>query len=292
LISKTRSKPPTTQPLEIELRRDAQIQVHVERVVVCHEGARGGTTGDRLQHRRLDLEEAASSHERPYRRDHGEAGLEDRPDLGIGDQVHVALTVAGLRVRESVVLLGQRTHRLGEEEHLAGRYGQLAPARAQDRTGGADPVAEIEVAGGRVGLITEDVGTAEELEFAGGVPDHEEEDLALIALGDDPAGHADDFGGLGAGLQPRVRLGDVRNQRAALEGVPVGFDGGTAEGGYLGQTDCDCVLGRSGTCTRFVRHGPPLLGDGHDLILDDSATRGRDLDDVTLLRADDRLAHG
>ena len=47
------------QPLQVQLRRDAQVQLHVERVVVRHEGTRQRAAGDRLHHRRLDFEEAA-----------------------------------------------------------------------------------------------------------------------------------------------------------------------------------------------------------------------------------------
>ena len=45
--------------LEEQLRRDPQVQVHVERVHVRHERPRRGAAGQHLQHRRLDLEEAA-----------------------------------------------------------------------------------------------------------------------------------------------------------------------------------------------------------------------------------------
>ena len=47
------------QALQVQLGRDAQVEVHVERVVVGDEGPRRGAAGDRLHHRRLDLEEAA-----------------------------------------------------------------------------------------------------------------------------------------------------------------------------------------------------------------------------------------
>ena len=47
------------QALEIQLRRDAQVHVHVERVVVRDERPRGRAAGDRLHHRRLDFDEIA-----------------------------------------------------------------------------------------------------------------------------------------------------------------------------------------------------------------------------------------
>ena len=57
------------QPLQIELGRDAQVEIHVERVVMRHERPRQRAAGDRLHHRRLDLEVAARGHELANRRD-------------------------------------------------------------------------------------------------------------------------------------------------------------------------------------------------------------------------------
>ena len=55
------------EPLQVELGRDAQVEIEVERVVVGDERPRRGAAGDRLHHRRLDLEEAARVEERAER---------------------------------------------------------------------------------------------------------------------------------------------------------------------------------------------------------------------------------
>ena len=47
--------------LEEQLRRDAQVQLDVERIHVRDERARGGAAGLRLQHGRLDLDVSARS---------------------------------------------------------------------------------------------------------------------------------------------------------------------------------------------------------------------------------------
>ena len=47
------------QPFQVELRGDAQVEVHVQRVVMGLERLGGGASGDRLHHRGLDLHEAA-----------------------------------------------------------------------------------------------------------------------------------------------------------------------------------------------------------------------------------------
>ena len=58
------------QTLEIQLRCDAQEQLHVERVVVGGEGLRRGAAGDGVHHRRFDFEKVALDHE-------GANGLDD-----------------------------------------------------------------------------------------------------------------------------------------------------------------------------------------------------------------------
>ena len=69
------------QPLQVELGRDAQVEVHVERVVVRDERPGGGAAGDRVQHRRLDLDVAAVDEVLAHRGDRREADLEARAAL-------------------------------------------------------------------------------------------------------------------------------------------------------------------------------------------------------------------
>ncbi len=46
------------QTLEIQLRRDAQVEIHIERVVVRDEGTGHRAAVKRLHHGRLDFDEA------------------------------------------------------------------------------------------------------------------------------------------------------------------------------------------------------------------------------------------
>jgi hypothetical protein len=63
LISNTRSKAAHQQALEVQLRRDAQEHLLIQRVVVRLERLGVGATRDRVQHRRLDLQEIVRHHE-------------------------------------------------------------------------------------------------------------------------------------------------------------------------------------------------------------------------------------
>ena len=89
------------QPLQIQLRRDAQEQLHVERVVMRHERPRQRAAGDRLHHRRLDFEVAARVQEAADRRQHPAADLEHPARVRVDDQIEIALAVARSRRRSA-----------------------------------------------------------------------------------------------------------------------------------------------------------------------------------------------
>jgi hypothetical protein len=105
------------QPLQVELGRDAQEHLLVQRVVVGDEGLGVGAARDRVQHRRLDLQEAVLDHEVADRADRLAARHEARARVLVGDQVDVALAVLLLLVGHAVELVGQRAQALGQQPH-------------------------------------------------------------------------------------------------------------------------------------------------------------------------------
>ena len=92
--------------LEVQLGGDAQVEVALELVVVRDERPRQGAAVERLQHRRLDLDEAALVQEPADGGDDAGALDEDLARVVVDDEVEVALAVAGLDVGEAVELLG------------------------------------------------------------------------------------------------------------------------------------------------------------------------------------------
>ena len=103
------------QPLEVQLGRDPQVEVHVVGVDVGLERPGVGAAVDELQHRRLDLGEAAgvqrvahAAHDRRARCRRcrgppaGRSGRRSGPDPGLG-------------VGQALVLVGQRPQRLAGE---------------------------------------------------------------------------------------------------------------------------------------------------------------------------------
>jgi hypothetical protein len=101
------------QPLEMQLQRDPQVDVHVVGVDVADEWARVGPAVHRLQHRRLHLEEAAGVQFLPYRPDNGALELRHPPCFRVDDQIYITLTDPRLDVRQSSVLLGKGPQALG-----------------------------------------------------------------------------------------------------------------------------------------------------------------------------------
>jgi hypothetical protein len=149
--------PAHDQALEVQLVRDAEIELHVERVVVRDEGAGQRASVDRLQHRGLDLEKPAFVEEAPDRRDHPGTGREHVPDLRRDGQVHVPLPVPGLPVAQPGVdaaLAGfgvhlllpqrQRPDRLGKQLVGVHPIGRLPRSCPEYRSLDADPVADVD----------------------------------------------------------------------------------------------------------------------------------------------------
>jgi hypothetical protein len=132
------------EALQVELRRDAHEQPHVERVVMRREGPCQRPAGNRLHHRRLDLEKAAPDEELPKRADHTAANFEHLARIRIDDEVQIALPVADFDVLQAMPLLGQRQQTLGEELQLRRPDRQLVGPRAKQAPLDANPVAEIE----------------------------------------------------------------------------------------------------------------------------------------------------
>ena len=150
-------EPAHQQPLEVQLVRDAQVQRHVQRVVVGDERPRRGAAVQRLQDRRLDLEEAALVEEAPdpaqwpWR-----AARKTSRTSGMHREVGVALAVAELGVGQPaegdgafrpvawVLPRGSGRSDLASRRDLGGPHGDLAALGAEQPARDADVIVEIE----------------------------------------------------------------------------------------------------------------------------------------------------
>ena len=170
------------QALEVQLGGDAQVQRHVQRVVVGHERAGVGAAGLDVEDRRLDLDEAAIAQRRAEARQHGVADLEDPTAVGVDDEVGVALAVADVGVGEAVPLVRQRADRLGQQLETRHLDGDLAGAGRHHGALRADPVAAIERLDVGERVVADDRLGDEQLEVVAAVGDGEEDELSGVAL--------------------------------------------------------------------------------------------------------------
>ena len=231
------------EALQIEFRRDAQVHVHVERIVVRDERLGVGAARNRVEHRRLDLEEAVREHEAADRGDGLGADEEAVAGVLVHDEVDVALAVAHFGVDETLVLVGQRTDVLRHEAKLMGTDGEFAGLRAEERALDGDDVAEVERLPGGIGFFADVALRDEVLHVAREVADGREARLAHDALEHHAAG-AGHFGLellelFGGGVL--VLGADVAEEVRANEVVRIG-DAGFAQGGEFGAALGDDVV--------------------------------------------------
>jgi hypothetical protein len=222
--------------LQVQLGRDPQEEVAVERVVMGLEGARRGAAGEPLQDRRLQLDVAAFVHVLADRGEDLRPQGEDLARALVRHQVELALPVAGLDVGDAVEEVGRVAQRLGEQHALADAERKLAPLGHVEVALHTDHVADVEILDALVGLLAEVVEAGVGLDRAGEVADVEEGRLAVDAL----AGHAagDAVGPLAVIARPQllrvvggVDRGDLR---AVGEGAREGIDAFGAQPLQLG----------------------------------------------------------
>ena len=131
------------QPLEVELGRDAQVQLLVELVVVGGEGSCEGSAVTRLQDRRLDLHEAVRVEVAADGGDDARAQEEVARATLVHQQVEVAAPIARLGVGEAVEGVRQRPLVLRQQDELVdgeatarrGGLGRRARSRRRCRRG-------------------------------------------------------------------------------------------------------------------------------------------------------------
>src|SRR3546814_1342461 len=92
--------------------------IAIERVVMCHERPRRRAASDRLQHRRLDFDEAECIEKIADEANALSALFERALDLRIDDQIDVALTIADLGIGQSRLFLRQRANALDQQFDL------------------------------------------------------------------------------------------------------------------------------------------------------------------------------
>ena len=86
------------QPLQIKLRRNPQVKVETERLVMGAERLGCRASSDRLQDWRLDFNEAAFSEEAPRLSDNRDAFFEYATRMLVGKKIEITLPVSRFNV--------------------------------------------------------------------------------------------------------------------------------------------------------------------------------------------------
>src|SRR5688500_12479800 len=131
------------ESLQIQLRRNAQEQIHIQRVGVSDERTCDRTTGDGLHHRCLDVEKVHGIQEVAQILDDACSDLEHAPTVWTDDEIDVALPIANLLIGKSVPLVRQWTQRLRKQTRLLDTHRELASLGLEQHPFGADHIPDI-----------------------------------------------------------------------------------------------------------------------------------------------------
>ena len=216
------------QALKVQLGLNAQDHVHVQGVVVGVEGAGRGTNLERSQNGGVNLQKALLIQIRADLLHDLTALDEGVLDLGVNDQVNIALAVARLTVGQTVELLGQGQQALGEQCQLGDAHRNLAHLGAENLALDADDVTDVELFEGGVGFLAQQVALDKDLDVTLLVAQMGKAGLAHNALGHHTAGQRDDLTGLSLGRQLGKFLFEVGRVRVLrifgdFKGVVTGF---------------------------------------------------------------------
>lgn len=109
------------QHLEVKLRGDTHVHLHIVLVVMGCEGLGCGTTGNLVHHGSLNLDEVALVKVSADPGDHLGSGNEDIARLLVADEIEVSLAESLLEVLESVMVIGQSVETGSQEHNLCGK---------------------------------------------------------------------------------------------------------------------------------------------------------------------------
>ena len=151
-------------------------------------------------------------------------------------------------------LLGQRTNGLGKKREATRRHGELAALGANHNALDAHDIAQVKLAQALPVILVHIIDTAEELDIARRVAQHDEHNLALTALGNNTATDLHDVGcvlaigkigilGLDVGhVILNIRMLGIRVLASGIQGLAVGKAAGTLIVKRLGNGGFDLIL--------------------------------------------------
>ena len=199
----------------MQLQRDAEEHVAVERIVVRLKRTRVAAAGNLLQHGGLDIDEATLIEQATNGGDDLRTGSKNGAHLGIGDQVHVPLPVANLHVLQAMPFLGQRAQRFRQQPKRMHFERDLAPFGAKNRACHPDDIASVQVGKSSELFLAEDVAVGHQLDAPVPILQVGENQSALQPLHHQTSGQRDRIGPFSVAKQRFGRLRGVSRLEAA-----------------------------------------------------------------------------
>ena len=181
-------EPADYQPFEVELCFYAQVHIYVQRIVVRFEGARRRAYFKRGQYGSIHLEIAEVIEIRAYFADYLRTLYECGANLGIYDEVEVALAVFEVDIGKTVLLFGQGAQSFGEHLYMRAVHRNFARLGLEHEALYAEDIAYVKVLFvGGVRLFADVVALYVNLNETVAVGDVRKGSLAHYAAGHEPA---------------------------------------------------------------------------------------------------------
>ncbi len=189
-------EPAHEQTLQIKLRRDAQIKIETERLVVRAKRFGGRASGDRLQNRRLHLQKTAFFKEAPRFADDGDAFFKDDARTLVGEKIEVTLPVARLDILQPMPFFGERPQSFRQQSEGVRLQSRFTALGEETCSFDANEIADIEQTKKIDQLRPNFFRVNVNLDAAGSVAQIEKVALPHVSVRGDAAGRAE---GLAAG---------------------------------------------------------------------------------------------
>ena len=233
------------EPFEVEFRGDAQVEVHVQGLVVGLERLGGGAAGDRLHHRCLDLHEIEVVEVFPDQTDDLHPFAKDITALGGDNQVDITLAVTGLDIGEAVPFFRQGAQRLGNHRDRSSARTDSSPVLVLNRVPSTPTISPMSHFLKTAELLfAHGVALQVDLHLTTGVGQMAEGGLAEFAHRHDPAGDGiagiAGFGGLR--FEDFTFGQEFCNRVGRLEGVAVEIDAQRGQGLGLFPSLCQYLI--------------------------------------------------
>ena len=202
------------QPLEVQLGRDAQKHVLIQRIVVRNKRLGVGAARNRVQHGRFHFEKAVFSHEVAHTANGFAARHKTLACLLVHHQIHITLAVFQLLILHAMEFVGHGAQALGEHADGRGVNRQLACAGFEQIAFGCNDVAQVPVFEIGIGFFAHIIARDVHLKAPCGVLQGGETGLAHDALEHHASGnvHPNVLAGSNIGFQLLFALAAMRSQ--------------------------------------------------------------------------------